>query len=83
MSEVQEIIVYRNPLEQKIWHGIMDSDANIFLGILALCIVMFISVFILSKLQEKFFPHLHGDKGIGWVLLLSFILGTIACYFTL
>lgn len=83
MSETHEVIVYRNPLEQKIWHGIMNSDANIGLAIVVLCVVMFISVVILSKIHDMYFPNVHRDTGVRIVLFLSFLFGAVACYFTL
>ncbi len=83
MSETHEVIVYRNPLEQKIWHGIMNSDANIGLAIVVLCVVMFISVVILSTIHDMYFPNVYRDTGVRVVLFLSFVFGAIACYFTL
>ena len=80
---MQEVIIYRNPLEAHIWHSFMNSDANIGLAILALCVVMFVSVFILMPLQEKVFPLMKRDTGTRLVLFISFLLGVVACYFTL
>ena len=55
---MQEIIVYRNPLEASIWNGIMDGT---LLPVLAGALVFLIAIVLFDKKssyrnKEKYFP---------------------------
>jgi len=73
---MQEIIVYRNPLEARVWEMVMDgSFFPIIVGV-----IVFFAVFLLIQIQivQRFIPRFHVKKqnyGTYAALLVAAIAG--------
>ncbi len=77
---MQEVIVYRNPMEAAIWNGIMNSDFPIIL----FCVLMLVISVGLFALQNKFIINKWWyNKYNEWVLAGTLLVSGVASYFIL
>lgn len=75
---MQEVIIYRNPLEAAMWHGIMDSDFPIILFVVAMLIVS-VSLFLL---QDKFIGRKWWYvRNSDWFIAGTLLVSAVASYF--
>ncbi len=70
---MQEIIVYRNPLEANIWNGIMDGT---FLPVLAGALVFLIAIVLFDKKSS----YRNKQKYFTIYLVISAVLGFGTAY---
>lgn len=70
---MQEIIVYRNPLEASIWNGIMDGT---FLPVLAGALVFLIAIVLFDKKSS----YRNKQKYFTIYLVISTVLGFGTAY---
>jgi hypothetical protein len=73
MSNVQEIIVYRNPLEREMWHALEGGDTGII--IFSVIVAAIVGIFVLWLLTEKtkgFLNRYAGLFGIAASLLVAY-----------
>ena len=70
---MQEIIVYRNPLEASIWNGVMDGT---FLPVLAGALVFLIAIVLFDKKSS----YRNKQKNFTIYLVISAVLGFGTAY---
>jgi fructose-specific phosphotransferase system IIC component len=70
-----EIIVYRNPLEQMVWQGLLSpAGFAIFAGIIAGLVVLLLSNWVLqlSPLRRWYLSRVRGRGTAGAVMLAAY-----------
>jgi hypothetical protein len=75
-----EIIVYRNPLEQVMWQGLMSpAGFAIFAGIIMGIIVLLLSNWVLQAppLQRWYRSQTRGRGAVGAVMLVAYEAGPL------
>lgn len=83
----ESIIVYRNPLEERLWNGIMDNP-NFILSLMAFCVVMFVSFLVINWALGKMmgtnsFRNARNKYNLHIAGTLSFLLGCLTIYLIL
>lgn len=77
MSEVQEVIIYRNPAEKAIWDAM--SGGEIF-PIMVAAVVFIVAFILMAKAMDKFIPwHKRKDW---WVQLVLWGIPSLAAIAT-
>ena len=70
---MQEVIVYRNPVEAAVWHGLASTDGNTWI-IIILSLIIPLIVFVCGAqfLQRKFGYRKSGYyiTWLGWICAL-------------
>lgn len=83
----EAIIVYRNPLEQRLWEGVMGSP-NFILSIMGFAFAMFVSFLVIHWFLEKLmgtnnFRCRKNQYNVHIAGILSFLIGCLTMWWIL
>jgi len=79
MNQTQSIIVYRNPMEQAMWEGLMSSSSliPIMLGLVAFMVAMLV----IARVSERIYNYRQPNWMTPTMFVVSGAIGIIVANF--